>query len=65
MAAPKKSKRELDIIKKLDTDIAEMRKKTHKFQDDNPMAQYDSGVTDLAEVIHSGVLPTAKKRTIH
>jgi hypothetical protein len=61
----KKSSREREIIKRLDDEISEMRKKTTRFQDDNPRAQFDTEVTNLSEIIHSGILPNIKKPTIH
>ena len=61
----KKSEKEREIIRRLDEEIAEMRKKTHQFEEDNPLVRFDSGVTDLSEKIHSGILPNFKKPTIH
>jgi hypothetical protein len=61
----KKSERERAIIKKIDDEIADMRKRTHQFQDENPLAKFDSGVTELSDTIHSGFMPAFKKPTIH
>ncbi|MBF0359112.1 MAG: hypothetical protein HQL70_10940 [Magnetococcales bacterium] len=61
----KKSERERDIIKKIDDEIAEIRKKTHQFRDENPLTRFDAEVVDLSDKIHSGVLPNMKKPTIH
>jgi hypothetical protein len=60
-----KSKREREIIQRIDEEIAEIRNKTQQFQDENPLAQFDSGVTSLSEKIHSSLLPQLKKHTIH
>jgi hypothetical protein len=61
----KKSEREREIIKKIDEEIAEIRKKTHQFQDENPLVRFDAEVTDLSDKIHSGTMPSFKKPTIH
>ncbi|MBF0193341.1 MAG: hypothetical protein HQL71_02240 [Magnetococcales bacterium] len=61
----KKTAKEREIIRRLDAEIAEMRKKTHQFEEENPHVRLDSGVTDLSAKIHSGILPKFKKPTIH
>ncbi|MBF0455166.1 MAG: hypothetical protein HQL72_10180 [Magnetococcales bacterium] len=61
----RKSKREREIIQRIDDEIADIRKKTQQFQNDNPISPLNSDVRDLSEKIHSGILPSFKKPTIH
>ncbi|MBF0447324.1 MAG: hypothetical protein HQL67_03900 [Magnetococcales bacterium] len=62
---PKKNQREREIIQRLDNEIAQMRKKTFTFQSENPLSPFDPEVEDLSDLIHSGILPTIRKPTLH
>lgn len=64
-AHSEKNKREREIIQRLDDELAEMRRKTHQFQEENRITPLNADVADLSKKIHSGVLPNIKKPTIH
>ncbi len=61
----KMTSREREIIQRLDEEIANMRRKSQKSQEELHNVKFDAEVVDLTSGINSTHFPGFKKPTIH